>query len=100
MDVNVVRVVDAIEVVVLDKALGLNTRANAVKIARAIVIVIIDVHPAVTHRRHPLPAKRAEQVMVEGDVKLAEVVGGAIAAADEAYSRLVAVRGGEIELAP
>lgn len=37
--------------------------------------------------------------MVESYVELAKVVGGAIAAADETYSRLVAVRGGEIELA-
>ena len=86
MDVNIVRVFDAVEVVILDKSLGLNSRANAVKIARAIVIVIVDVHPAVTHRRYPLPAKRTEPVMMEGDMKLAEVVVGAVAAADEAYS--------------
>ena len=100
MDVYVIWVVDAVEVVILDKALGLNTRANAVKIAGAIVIVIVDVHPAVTHRWNPLPAKCAEEVMVEGDVKPTEVVGGIVAAADKANSRLVAAGGGEIEPAP
>jgi hypothetical protein len=32
IDVNVVWVINAVEVVILEKALGLNTRSNAIKI--------------------------------------------------------------------
>ena len=76
-------ILHVLEIVVLDEALGIQACADAVMITRAVVVVVIDVYPAVTDGGHPLTALGRPPVMMEGNMEIAYVISVGVTVSNE-----------------
>jgi hypothetical protein len=74
-----------LKIVILDEALGIQACADAVMIARAVVVVVIDVYPTVTDGGHSFFTLGRPPVMMKGNVEIAVVSSIVVTVSDEVY---------------
>ena len=98
-DVNLPRIAHALIDVLLDARLRVEPDARAIIIARAAVIVVVEMHGAPAHRGHPLLATLRPPVVMEGDMQLPFAVRLLVIGTEQAGERVVLI-GLIIEFAP